>query len=232
VVVRNPLVVRTTKGGRPRVACATKTRVNRVETSQRERANAFWELWSELPAKAARKKALDERFLEHAIQLLHEYDDALGLEIRADGSDAPELIVTAYGDAEHVQAVLDLVAMKPQKLEWQILALRPAAPDTAVEIDLEGHRFDSTKIVFEPLTSEENPKTLGLEIYFIEAEEMPEEAKFAGAILTIQSVLGERSFVEDISEVRLGEDSKKNPEDLIPISELPAFVKWRARRRQ
>ncbi len=89
---------------------------------------------------------------------LHEYDEALGIEVRTDGSGTPELIVTAYGDSEHVQAVFDLVAMKPQLPEWRVFALRPAAPETEFELVVQGYRFDSTKIVFEPLTNEEHPK--------------------------------------------------------------------------
>src|SRR5689334_5206918 len=81
-------------------------------TSQ-ERAAAFWAYWMKFANSGNPSGRAFQRAFDKGLRLLRQYDEALGLEMQDGASDAPGLLITAFGNADHRSSVVDLMAAKP-----------------------------------------------------------------------------------------------------------------------
>jgi|RhiMethySRZTD1v2_1073278.scaffolds.fasta_scaffold793562_2 hypothetical protein len=192
---------------------------------QRNRAKAFWSWWETSQKRLAKVEDARDPIFDEAVALLKKYDDALGIEIAVPPKGSRRLIITAYGDADHQQSVLDLFEVKPALGAWQAVAFRPAE-GADFELEIGGFSFSGEQIWFEPLRDSSDPSILGLEVHFTGSEDIPNEVAATAAGLAVMAVVGELSFMKDISAIRIGPSGATHVQELIPLARLPQFIEW------
>ncbi|MGE0582678.1 MAG: hypothetical protein AB7P31_11185 [Steroidobacteraceae bacterium] len=186
---------------------------------QDRRANAFWNWWKARPEQST---IGHDSKLEEAAALLAAYDDALGMEIAQSPDGQTRLVVTAYGDPDHRQSVEELFLRRPDIPGLDPVAFKPAAPGE-FELDLDGLQVSMDELRFVPLRDATQLGFLGIAVYFESGSPVPQDLRFAAALLATMTVLGELAFMDTIGLVRVGEG---DPGHRLPLMELPAFIEW------
>lgn len=193
-----------------------------LSSSRRKAADAFWSHWSKVASAGAPDRDSVEDAVDEGIRLLGKYDDALGLEVYVDDADQHALLLTAYGNADHLSSVEALASRQPTMTGLPVLVLRPPGnPD--FELEIEGQKFSASKIWFSILRDDSNPAFLGLDIFFPRDISAPDDALFMAATLMVQTLIGERAFMEKIGLLRLG-DRRADPEKFVPLARLVQLI--------
>lgn len=168
-----------------------------------------------------------ENLLDNFLNQLHEYCDKLFFEIGGIPNETQELIITAGGDKNYFDKVDDLVSKAPKIDGWEIISLKPPMGIEFVT-NYNGIKIDPRSIWFLPLENKSNPKTLGLKLCLPNYNLSRQKLFLNASYEILDTILGERSSVEDIQHVEvdmLPKDPKK--EGLIELSELVKYIKWK-----
>lgn len=170
------------------------------------------------PDPAARDAALDE--LREAASDVSE--EELVLEIGRPPGDGPgQLVVSADGRPERVDAVKAFVADAPDVPGWEVTAFRPRTPvGESFEIVIEDERVGPADIRFAVQTDEDG---LALTLYVRGLGGGNARYRGLGASLLAQHAVGERDALTLLSSV----DTQPLPADesgLRPFADLPAVL--------
>src|SRR5262245_29057678 len=144
---------------------------------------------------AAREEAADElREAVHAVQ------PGLVLELgRGEQGEPRQLIVSADGRAERVDAVKDFVAAAPALPGWEVVAFRPRMPiGESIEIVIQGEHIGPSDIWFDVAESGDG---LGLTLYVRGLTPDNERVRGLGASLLTEHAIGERDAVTLITSL-------------------------------
>jgi hypothetical protein len=185
---------------------------------------AFWAHWRRFSESGDFLKNSDrQRAHERGVELLHHYDDRLGIDLALTEDGGLEMILTAYGVAEARQAVKDLVVVRPALNKIRVVAFRPAI-DELFEITMEGRVFRMDQIFFELVRDADDPELLGVELHFRDHDDDDEDLLLMVAALAAQAIMGELSYMEEIGIFQLGQRSAQWDE-LDPLVSLPQALK-------
>ncbi len=166
-----------------------------------------------------------DQYLDELLSVLHNYNNNLYFEIGGHEDDQNmEFVITAEGIKEHFPSVEKLVNSAPGIDQWEIIAFKqPQGPDFITEYG--GRKFDPKEIEFIPLDNEEDPKAIGIEVFYSDFTEEESDVFIAGTYLMIDSIIGERSTTLDIDYLNVC----YTPADIdeiftMKISELQNFI--------
>jgi len=194
----------------------------------------FWDWFKKNEAKYFFLHQIDdkvekERILDGLEEHLHLYCENLFFEVGGHPDQKQDLIITAQGNADFFNDVESLVEKAPQLEHWNVIALKPAVGDDTV-VEYNGIKLASETMWFFPLHSEKSKK-LGLRVYIENYNPADKDTFLFVTYLILDNLLGERSSALDIGYVEI-ENLPPIHEtlDLIELSKLPRYVKWKKKR--
>lgn len=136
------------------------------------------------------------------------------------------LIFSADGNIADMVFAEDLVAAAPHLPNWKFEALKPAMPKEDFSIHLGDQKFGPDNLHF---YYEEHPNLPDyIDITVVHDYFTPEnsDAVTRGTFIFLDNYLGELNFATTIDHMRvIGKEDATN--ELIPISKLADFLKWR-----
>jgi len=163
---------------------------------------------------AAREEAAAElREAVHAVQ------PGLVLELgRGEGSEPRQLIVSADGRPERVDAVKDFVAAAPALPGWEVVAFRPRLPvGESLAIELQGERVGPEDIAFRVTESDDG---LDLTLHVRGLTAANEKLRGLGASLLAEHTVGERDALTMLNSLRIEPAAAPGSPGVRPFREL------------
>jgi hypothetical protein len=201
----------------------------KLRKTSKDKAAAFWKWFSENNTKFLFLSDVGdeekEAMMDDLLAQLHKYSKNLFFEIGADPKEQQmELIITAEGVEEHFPKVEELVDAAPAIPRWRIVKFRQPSGNTFT-LDFGDKSYEPEKIIFISLFNEDDPDGLGIQICFEDYTEEERGSFLQAAFIMLDSLLGEKSAVEDIEFV----DVAKTPDEIDPshyptLSELPRVI--------
>lgn len=147
------------------------------------------------------------------------------------GNTKSELIITANGNPEYFNQVIDLVDSAPKLKNWKFTAF--IQPTERIDKIIEG--FDepyifheitlkASELKFSPLNFDEETKKLDITVYLKNHKIHCNTKTWKQAIFIIlQDLLGEKSLYQNINFVQLAQ-MPNNIEELIELYELQLYI--------
>jgi hypothetical protein len=194
-------------------------------------ANRFWNWFKENNEKYLDLDTINsserEMLLDELLKELHKYTDKLFFQIGENNEGKKELIITAEGDKNYFNQVEYFVALAPEFVKWNIIALKPARKGNFIT-NYEGISINTANTWFQPLKNAANPQAIGLRICTPDFKTEKERKFLFAAFEVLDSLLGEKTNALNIQyvEVALLPDQPAK-QGLIELSELPNYIQWK-----
>jgi hypothetical protein len=165
------------------------------------------------------------RILDKVAEVLHRFDSALGFELTASPTGELEIIVTAYGRQDSFSSVQLLVDSCPKIPGLKVIPFRqPEGAD--FELNICGHNFTPKTTFFEPMKGRSDPKSIGLVLFFLDADDVPTADRLQAAQIMLQAILGEYGTATRIDHIEVANSSGVNIQQYIPLTDVSAYLSW------
>ena len=178
----------------------------------------------------ARRKALLGEMQQH----LTEYCDGLTCEVGEQTANGRTLTISAEGDFDLFRYVVELVDNAPDVDWWEFVAFRqPKGKNLRVLFDR--YRFETAKMAFMQLESEEEPDIIGLRValpdlpagYTPKVDDPEGDDLLVGVYVTLEALLGEFDCTTLVGYVDICPMPKEPLKaGFRPLDDLPEFVEW------
>ena len=189
----------------------------------------FWSLFQARAAELVVAASADSPVYDELLRRLHDVNAGLYLEFSVD-SDKHELIITADGKVELFDLVRTVVAAAPSVQGWLVRALKPRL-GFPKQVRWEAVTLDLATLTFDPL-ERTGSRDLGLRILIPGLAESQLDDAHNAILRAIDHGLGEERHAASIQHTEvcaLAESADTSK--FIPLTELEAFVEWRASKR-
>ena len=197
--------------------------------SDSRKAKNFWKWFSKNKSNYLFLDTVSQdekgRLLDLFIKELHKYSEHLYFEIGGHPDDEKiDLIITAEGVREHFRTAEFLVDKAPSFSDWQIIALKPPM-GSGFKVKLGPHEFEPNKTIFIPLSSEEEPDGIGIQVCYPNYTEEEQNIFTNGTFFMLDVILGEKSVALVINYI----DVVKTPEEIVKhpfmhLSEIKEYI--------
>jgi hypothetical protein len=168
----------------------------------------------------------NDRILDELLAQLHQYNEHLFFEVLTDAAQK-ELIITAEGNAKHLNSVRNLIAKAPKVKNWRFIAFKPPLGFDFVH-NYEGVEYDPKTLWFLPLTRESKPSDIGIRIGIPNYDEQTHANSMAALWVILETGLGELSAAQDIQYMETGLlPPSPESEGYIELVELQAYLNWK-----
>ncbi len=137
-----------------------------------------------------------------------------------------ELVLTPDGNLRNVALIEELIKDAPKLSGWVFTALKPELKIEDTSIEMGGYKFTSENLFFCSNDNEGYPDEIDLTIAYAEWNEENKDDIEVGVNIFLDNYLGELNFITTIDTIRISGIPKEKI-DLIPISKLKDFLKWR-----
>jgi len=204
----------------------------KANLTEDQKAEIFWKWFNKNQNKflflsdvtELEKDDLMDEFLTE----LHKFNENIYFEIGGHPKDEKvELIISAEGMVEHFPAVEKLTSAAPNYKNWYVIAFKPPMGN-AFSLEYRGITFDPEKIIYIPLTSEQNPNGVGFQVCYPDYEEMDKDIYVNGTYLILDSIIGEKSAAMDIDYMEVIKTPKNISEfDFGHLSNIAEFIAQR-----
>ncbi len=145
-----------------------------------------------------------DQLLDEFMEELQKFSDGLYFMMGGDPDGPQELIITAEGDPEYFDKVIELTDAAPQYENWEIIAFKPAQ-GTAFTTRYEDVSLTPDEMWFLPLQNPNQPEALGLRIAFSHFQDNLKDQFLFATYIVLDTVLGERSAVQDINYLEIAQ---------------------------
>ena len=177
-------------------------------------AEIFWTWFKKNQNKFLFLSDIDEEVKESLMNEflgeLHKFNENVYFEIGGHKDDEKvELIISAEGNLDFFPAVEKLTNSAPTLKNWEIIAFKPPM-GKGFSMDFRGKVFDPKKIIYIPLNSKSDPKSIGFNVCYPDFDITEEEIYITGTYLILDTILGEKSAAIDIDYMEV----IKTPEDI------------------
>ncbi|HVU97999.1 MAG TPA: hypothetical protein VHE34_22400 [Puia sp.] len=171
-------------------------------------------------------ESVKEELLNNLLDQLHKYCDQLYFEIGGFPDEEQELVITAEGNKDYFTKVEELVSDAPSINGWSFVAFKQPTRDqfNSKWGDIE---LNSQDIWFIPLESKISTE-IGIRVYVPNYDQIRENESSKPLLLKmIDTILGEKSFAEDLAYIEF-ESQVRDPEEdgQIPIIEHSNYIEW------
>ncbi|MGF1688870.1 hypothetical protein L4C36_19675 [Photobacterium japonica] len=187
---------------------------------------AFWQWFEANTSKIeSYKEGDDEAILDEILTHLHAYNSSLYYEFSTN-LEPNELVITAEGDPDQVDSVMNLVSAAPDVAGWAFIAFKPAHGFTFITT-YEGVDYDPAKLWFLPLSSKNNPQALGLRVGIPNYDEGIHKHAKNAMYIVLDSGIGEKKVIENIDyleTVPLPKDPES--EGYIELERLDEYIDY------
>lgn len=196
--------------------------------------NKFWQWFADNNESLTMLDDLEsvekERLLNSFDEHLTEYCGGMTFEISDSGPNGRTVTFSAEGDIDLFRYVVALVDNAPDFDWWEFVAFKqPKGKDLKVTFDK--YRFETAKMYFLQLESEEEPDILGIRVA-LPNPVSDDDDQLVGVYVTLEAMIGEfdcTTLVGYLDTCAIPADPKAA--GFRPLDDLPEFVEWFKRQR-
>lgn len=163
---------------------------------------------------------LDE--LQHQLDM---YCEGLTYEISEQTQKGRTMTISAEGDMDLFEYVVDLVDNAPDVDWWEFEAFKQPK-GKGLKVYFDKYKFDTKEMYFMQLENEEEPDILGVRVA-IPNPVKDDDDQLVGVYVTLEALIGEfdcATLVGYLEAVPLPKEPFK--EGFKPLDEFPEFVEW------
>ena len=188
------------------------------------------EFWNRFKEKSDKLMDLDslspaekDEVLDSIDSDLKQYSEGLSLEIGKLSTNGRKLTLTAEGDVDYFEDLINLYEQSPVLDFWDIVAFKQGK-GANVNISFENYHLSSKKMWFMPMENQEDEQMLGLQIA-LDAKETEDEELLVAVYSLIEEMIGEYECATLLSYFELTTISDNMQEKgFKPLTELPEFI--------
>ena len=191
--------------------------------------NKFWQWFADNYEQLTMLNDLEERLqtqlMDALQQALDDYCEGLSFEIGEPSPSGRTLVFSAEGDTDLFRWVLELTDNAPDFEWWEFVAFKqPKGTDLKVTFDK--YRFETKKLYFMQLESEEEPDILGIRVALPDPVK-DDDDQLVGVYVTLEAMIGEFDCATLIGYL----DTCAIPEEPLkagfrPLDDFPEFIEW------
>lgn len=196
--------------------------------------NKFWQWFSDNNERLTMLADLDDshqkQLLEALQAQLDEYCEGLTYEMGEPTPSGRTLTFTAEGDADLFEYLLALTDNAPDLDWWEFVPFKqPKGTDLKVTFDK--YSFETRKMYFMQLESEEEPDILGIRVALPDPVK-DDDDQLVGVYVTLEALIGEfdcSTLIGYLDTCPIPAEPFK--EGFRPLDDFPEFVEWFKRKR-
>lgn len=188
----------------------------------------FWKWFTDNSEQMTMLDDLEEgnrqSLLDDMQATLDGYHEGLSFEIGEQTPGGRTLTFSAEGDTELFKYVSDLVESAPDVDWWEFVAFKQPK-GKALKVSFDKYRFDTSKMYFMQLESEESPDMVGLRVAVDNPVE--DDDQLVGVYVTIEALIGEFDCATLVGYLELCSIPKEPmKEGFQRMDDLPEFIEW------
>jgi hypothetical protein len=173
-------------------------------------------------------------------QHLDAYCEGLTFEVSEQTAQGRTVTFSAEGDFDLFRYVVELVDNAPDVDWWEFVPFKQPK-GKSLKVTFDKYRFDTTKMAFMQLESEEEPDIIGLRVAlpnlpanYKPVENNPDDDDLlVGVYVTLEALLGEFDCTTLVGYLEVCPMPKEPfKEGFRPLDDLPEFVDWFKRSRE
>lgn len=191
--------------------------------------NEFWKWFCDHNESLTMLGDLDEAqgnaLLDEMQAQLDKYCEGLTFEMSEPGPSGRTVTISAEGDVDLFRYVVELVDNAPDLDWWEFEAFRQPK-GTDLKVTFEKYHFETKKMYFMQLESEEEPDIMGIRVALPDPVD-DDEDQLVGVYVTIEALIGEfdcATLVGYLDTCAIPEEPFKA--GFRPMDDLPEFVEW------
>lgn len=196
--------------------------------------NKFWQWFSDNNENLTMLADLDDnqqkKLLEELQTRLEEYCPGLSYEMGEPTPSGRTLTFTAEGDTDLFEALLALTDNAPDLDWWEFFPFKqPKGTDLKVTFDK--YHFETKKMYFMQLESEEEPDILGVRVALPDPVK-DDDDQLVGVYVTLEALIGEfdcSTLIGYLDTCPIPAEPFK--EGFRPLDDFPEFIEWFKRKR-
>ncbi len=196
--------------------------------------NKFWQWFSDNNENLTMLADLDDnqqkKLLEELQTRLEEYCPGLSYEMGEPTPSGRTLTFTAEGDTDLFEALLALTDNAPDLDWWEFVPFKqPKGTDLKVTFDK--YHFETKKMYFMQLESEEEPDILGVRVALPDPVK-DDDDQLVGVYVTLEALIGEfdcSTLIGYLDTCPIPAEPFK--EGFRPLDDFPEFIEWFKRKR-
>lgn len=171
-------------------------------------------------------KVIEARFFDKLSEKLNELKDGFFFLVGMCDENTVELIITPDGNIRNIVFVEDLVNAAPLIDGWRFTALKPPSGMKDFGLGMAGYDFNTDNLSFYSTEDDNYPDEIAITIIHEDFKEEDREKITHGIYIFLDNYLGELNFITSIDSLEV-QGKEVNEKELIPISKLKSFLKWR-----
>ena len=185
-------------------------------------------------------EAEGQQLLDQMQHQLDDYCEGLTFEVGEQTAQGRTLTFSAEGDFDLFRYVVELVDNAPDVDWWEFVPFKQPK-GKSLKVTFDKYRFDTTKMAFMQLESEEEPDIIGLRVAlptlpadYRPLEDNPDDDDLlVGVYVTLEALLGEFDCTTLVGYLEVCPMPKEPfKEGFRPLDDLPEFVEWFKRSRE
>jgi hypothetical protein len=195
--------------------------------------NSYFDFWNWFEQNELKfYKALKDQgnvnkvFFDKLAPKLNELKDGFWFLAGMFDDNTAELILTTDGVIKNIVFVEELVESAPKMKNWKITALKQPSDLNQFGIEMDGYKFDESKMNFYSTDHKSMPDEIDITITHQDFNEENRAIMTNGVYLTLDNSLGELNSVTTIDNLNII-NPKDATIDLIPLEKLKDFLTWR-----
>ena len=196
--------------------------------------NKFWQWFSDNNENLTMLADLDDnqqkKLLEELQTRLEEYCPGLSYEMGEPTPSGRTLTFTAEGDTDLFEALLALTDNAPDLDWWEFVPFKqPKGTDLKVTFDK--YHFETKKMYFMQLESEEEPDILGVRVALPDPVK-DDDDQLVGVYVTLEALIGEfdcSTLIGYLDTCPIPAEPFKD--GFRPLDDFPEFIEWFKRKR-
>ena len=196
--------------------------------------NKFWQWFSDNNEQLTMLADLDEKAQKQLLEALQaqldEYCPGLSYEMGEPTPSGRTLTFTAEGDIDLFEYLVALTDNAPDLDWWEFVAFKqPKGTDLKVTFDK--YRFETKKMYFMQLESEEEPDILGVRVALPDPVK-DDDDQLVGVYVTLEALIGEfdcSTLIGYLDTCPVPAEPFK--EGFRPLDDFPEFIEWFKRKR-
>lgn len=208
-----------------------------------ESCNTFWAWFLANSEQLTMLNDLDEAqaniLLDQLQHQLDQYCECLTFEIGEQTNNGRTLTISAEGDFDLFRYVVQLIDCAPDIDWWEFVAFKQPK-GKALKVTFDKYRFDTAKMFFMQLESEEEPDIIGLRVglpdlpqnYRPEEGNPEDDDRLVGVYVTLEALIGEFDCTTLVGYLEVGPiPAEPFKAGYRPLDDFPEFVEWFKRSR-
>lgn len=189
----------------------------------------FWQWFVENNEELTMLNEFDEpkqnKILDALQEQLSRYCEGLTFEMSEPSQTGRRVIISAEGDMDLFENVLELTDNAPDLDWWEFIPFKQPR-GAGIKVRFDKYFFDSNKLYFQQVENEEEPDLLGVRIA-VENCNPDDEDQLVGVYTLLEDMIGEFDCATLISYFDICPIPKEPfKEGFQPLNEFPEFVEW------